>query len=663
MELLWRSKALAAFVAVTVLGNWLLGPADAPKWMRILAVLAAFLVTVVLQHRRRLLAVVKMLPRDIRLLRLYATAMRKVRHLEATGATAVSVVEANARTMADQTCFKFEDRTWTYREVNEYSNRLARKFQALGVGRGDVVALIESNRIEYICTWVGLAKLGAVTALVNRNLRDAPLVHTITVAKAKLVVFGAEYEAVVSEVRDSLPGVVQYLRFSDGLQAGCSPAQDWFSDLLADLDAQSGDNPEVARPPGPQDPVMYIYTSGTTGLPKAAIITHFRILFWALGVMLQTRMRPGKDLMYCALPMYHAAAGAYACSLALIHGVPVAFAPKFSASRFWSDCARHGATCAQYIGEICRFLVLSPDSPRDKQHGVRALLGNGMSPGVWKHVQTKFGIRDVFEFYGSTEGNFMLINMEGIVGSIGFMPCLLPRSLWPVDLVRVDEDTGELIRDDVSGLCVRCQPGEPGQIVGKIRDSVKTTEFVGYLDRKATDKKIGRDLFCQGDRYFLTGDVAVMDEYGYMYFKDRLGDTYRWKGENVSTAEVETVMTAVVLPYGVRELAVYGVKVPGHEGRAGMAALADPEHRVDLDVLAKQLSKKLPSYAKPQFVRISQTLPMTGTLKVSKVPLQKDGFDGVTNNDPVFVFDSRATTYVPLTDAILADIRENKWRI
>ncbi|XP_034256250.1 long-chain fatty acid transport protein 4-like [Thrips palmi] len=661
MELLWQSKAAAAFVAVTVLGNWLVGPADAPVWIRLLVVLAAFLATVVLRHRRALLAAVKMLPRDYKMLRVYWKALRMARKFEASGATAVTAAEENARNWADKTCFKFEDRTWTYREVNEYSNRVARAFQALGVGHGDVVALIESNRIEYICVWLGLAKLGAVTALINRNLRDSPLTHTINVAKAKVVLFGVEYEDAVSEVRDNLPAVSRYLRLSDGV--GCPPAADWFSDVVPMLDAQSVDNPVAARPPGPKDPLMYIYTSGTTGLPKAAVISHFRLQFWALGCMLQAGMTPGKDLLYCALPMYHAAAGAYACSLALIHGVPVAFAPKFSASKYWADCARHGATCAQYIGEICRFLVLAPASPHDRQHGVRALVGNGMSPGVWKSVQDKFGVKDVFEFYGSTEGNFMLTNLEGKIGSIGFMPCVLPRSLWPVDLVRVDEDSGELIRDDVSGLCLRCKPGEPGMIVGRIQDRFKTTEFRGYLDRKATDKKVGRDVFSQGDRYFLSGDVAVMDEYGYMYFKDRIGDTYRWKGENVSTAEVETVMTGVLLPFGVRELAAYGVRVPGHEGRPGMAALADPERRADLDVLAKQLSRKLPSYARPLFVRLCTSLPMTGTHKVSKVPLQKEGFDAVTNDDPIFVFDSRTTTYVPLTDAILADIKENRMRI
>lgn len=659
MEKLGNGKVAVYLVLLTVLGTWLSG-AQMPGWARAAAVVLAVLGTVVAQHGRRLLNVVRALPRDLWFLRLYARVLRVMKRFERENASVVGVLEERAQRTPDEPCFLFESRTWTFKNVNDYSNRLARALQRVGVARGDILALVLDNCVEYVCVWLAAAKLGAVTALINRNLRDVPLAHTINAARTKVVLFGREYADGIDGVRGELRGVESFFQFGGG--SGGVEAH-WFRDILPLMDKESTDKPVVDFTPKFDDPIMYIYTSGTTGLPKAAIITNAKVMGFPLGIMRACDLRPVRDVHYCPLPLYHAAAGACAASLALVHGVTVVLTPKFSASKFWADCVKYKATSAQYIGELCRFLVLSPESPYDRQHGVRVLLGNGMSPGIWRRVQERFGVLQIAELYGSTEGNILIVNVDGKVGAIGFVPLLLPRSLWPLDVVRVDAETNEPIRDDLTGLCIPCNYGEPGMIIGKIRQNVIHSRFVGYLDRQATEKKILTDVFDLGDRYFLSGDLVVMDEMGYLYFKDRTGDTYRWKGENVSTAEVEAAMTRVLLPQGVREVAVYGVQVPGHEGRAGMAAIADPDRRADLRLLAEQLTKCLPAYERPVFLRVSDALPMTGTHKVSKVLLQREGFLDVPATDCVHVFDSRAGTYLPLSVALLENIRENKLRI
>ncbi|KAK3917230.1 Long-chain fatty acid transport protein 4 [Frankliniella fusca] len=656
MESVWQGRAAAAFVLLSVLCNWMVGTGTA-GWARVVGILAAFFVTVVLQHWRRLYVIAKVLPRDLRFVYIFLRSSALWKRFARDNETVVSIVERHAREAPGATCFLFEDQTWTYRDVNAYSNRVARAFQRAGVRRGDVVAVVLNNRIEYICLWLGLAKLGAITALINRNLTDTPLAHSINTAKAKVVIFDEEYAAAVQGVRADLGTAEGFYRF--GAARGGSQ-EDWFIDLQPLVAAESEENPVVDFTPGHWDHLMYIYTSGTTGLPKASIVTHARTLFWPLGLFRVANMDPGRDVFYCSLPMYHAAGGAYAASLALAHRVPVAFAPKFSASKFWTDCARHNATIGHYIGELCRFLVLSPESPADKQHKVHTLVGNGLSPAVWRRLRDRFGVDKVIEFYGSTEGNVMLVNMDQKIGALGFIPQLLPRSLWPFELVQVDEESGEPVRDD-HGHCVRCGRGEAGMLIGRVREESVQSQFVGYLDREASEKKVLRNAFGNGDKYFMSGDMAVMDEYGYIYFKDRIGDTFRWKGENVSTAEVETIMTRLLLTHGVREVAVYGVQVPGNEGRAGMAAIADPERRCDLGELAAGLKGKLPAYARPVFVRVADSLPMTGTHKVSKVELRRQGFDPATCPDPVFV--SRGGTYEPLSEAVLTAIHEGKARL
>jgi fatty-acyl-CoA synthase len=348
------------------------------------------------------------------------------------------------------------------------------------------------------------------------------------------------------------------------------------------------------------------------------------------GAAAAQRLTPD-DRVYIALPLYHSAGGAMAAGAALLSGGSMALARKFSASRFWSDCVRYEATAFQYIGELCRYLLSSPPHPDERRHRIRVCIGNGLRPEVWEPFQSRFGIPRVIEFYGATEGNVALMNFDGKVGAVGRLPGFV-RRLAGIQLVRYDVARDTHVRGP-DGFCVPCGPGEVGEAIGRISERLR---FEGYTSAEATEKKVLRDVFAKGDAYFRTGDLLRVDADDYAYFVDRIGDTFRWKGENVATSEVAEVVT--VCP-GVREVNVYGVSIPGHDGRAGMAALV-ADDGFDAARLAAHVARELPSYARPLFLRIQPELEVTGTFKHRKVELVAEGFDPARVRDPLWFFDA-----------------------
>jgi fatty-acyl-CoA synthase len=532
------------------------------------------------------------------------------------------------------------DRSLRYHEVDAAANRFAHWAQSIGVARGDVVALLLGNRPELAIAQLGLAKIGAVTALINHHLRGNALAHCITVAESVCVVvhgeFAEEWETALPHLNPlpsaySLGGAVPRAQELDTALAQASP------DAL-EAGVRAG---LVAG-----DPYLYIYTSGTTGLPKAAKISHLRGMQLAGGGISSLALAPG-DRMYIALPLYHSAGGGMALGGALLSGAAAVIAPKFSASQFWSDCVRHGATTFQYIGEVCRYLLNTPEHPDERRHSVRGCVGNGLRPEVWRPFQERFRIPLIVEFYGATEGNVAIINYEGKVGSVGRLPALVRRAMGTY-LIQYDVEADAHVRGP-DGFCVPCKPGEIGEAIGRISG---VTRFEGYTSQSATEKKILRDVFEKGDAYFRTGDLLRMDDEGYFYFIDRIGDTFRWKGENVATSEVAEVLS--VAP-GVLEANVYGVSVPGQEGRAGMAALV-VDQKFDPATLYAHVCRELPSYARPMFVRIGAQMEITGTFKHRKVDLVKEGFDPAVVSDPVLFADPGASTYVPLAPDLHARI-------
>lgn len=338
---------------------------------------------------------------------------------------------------------------------------------------------------------------------------------------------------------------------------------------------------------------------------------------------------------------------------AVLFGSTIVIRKKFSASGFFTDCQKYKCTIAQYIGEMCRYVLATPESGADKAHSLRMIFGNGLRPQIWTQFVERFNIPKVCEFYGATEGNANIVNIDNTIGAIGFISRIIP-SVYPISIIKADPVTGDPIRG-ANGLCQLCEPNEPGVFIGKILPGNPSRAFLGYVDRKASDKKVVHDVFRKGDMAFLSGDLVIADERGNLYFKDRTGDTFRWKGENVSTSEVEAQVSNLA---GYRDCVVYGVEIPNLEGRAGMAAILDPEGKVNLKALAEGLQNSLPSYARPLFIRLLQTVDMTGTYKLKKVDLQKEGFNPSTITDSIYYLTPRGG-YEELTDEVYTKIQNN----
>jgi fatty-acyl-CoA synthase len=540
----------------------------------------------------------------------------------------------------------FEGRKLTNAELEAAANRVARWASAQGIGRGDVVGLLMENRPEYVITWLGLAKLGAVTALLNTNLRGNPLAHSLDVADAKHLIVGAE-------LGDALATAQEHAKSWPTVWGTGGPVPG-ARDLDAELATRSPDpiDREVRRGLKASDKLFYIYTSGTTGLPKAANVSHLRACMMGGGAAGAQELGP-EDRVYVTLPLYHSAGGVMAAGSALMSGGVMVLARKFSASRFWSDCRENEVTSFQYIGELCRYLLHTPEHPDEQHHRIRVCIGNGLRPEIWEQFQERFNIPKIIEFYGATEGNVALMNLDGKVGAIGRLPRLI-RGAMGVALIRYDVAKDEHVRGP-NGFCIPCKPGEVGEAIGRI---TAVSRFEGYSNPEATEKKILRNVFKPGDAYFRTGDLMRLDADDYFYFVDRIGDTFRWKGENVSTNEVAEVLS--VCP-GVKEANVYGVAVPGQDGRAGMAALVVDE-RFDPMSLAERCARELPAYARPLFLRLLPQIEVTGTFKHRKVELVKEGFDPAVIANPLYFLDGERG-YVKLDPELHGRIVRGEQRV
>uniref|UniRef100_H3DMH2 Arachidonate--CoA ligase n=1 Tax=Tetraodon nigroviridis TaxID=99883 RepID=H3DMH2_TETNG len=542
--------------------------------------------------------------------------------------------------------------TWTFTQLDELSNAVAHWARAQGWVPGDVVALFMESRPLQVALWLGLAKVGVEAALINFNLRHDSLLHCLGVSGSRAIVFGAELAEAMLEIGTSFrQSMVPFCTGSIGADVlaslGAQPLDPLLASAPRDPPAPSG------APKGMNDRLFYIYTSGTTGLPKAAIVVHSRYYRIAAFGYFAFGMRPS-DIIYDCLPLYHSAGNIMGVGQCLMHGLTVVVKKKFSASRFWEDCIKYNCTVVQYIGEICRYLLSQPVRPSEKGHKVRLAVGNGLRPSVWEAFTERF-VAQIGEFYGATECNCSIANMDGKVGACGFNSRILPY-VYPIRLVRVDEDSMELVRDS-RGLCVPCRPGEPGLLVGRINQEDPLRRFDGYANPEATRKKIAHNVFRKNDSAYISGDVLVMDELGYMYFRDRGGDTFRWRGENVSTTEVEGILSSLLEQ---TDVAVYGVTVPGVEGKAGMAAIADTTGSFDCNSFLQKIQRALPSYARPVFLRISPRVDTTGTFKIQKTRLQREGYDPRLTTDQIYVLNARAVRYEAVDDELYAAIADGR---
>lgn len=571
-----------------------------------------------------------------------------LRHVRATSScTIVDIVEEQARRRPHAPALIHQDGELGYAEMNARADAYACWAIAQGIGQGDCVALLMENRPDYVCAWLGLFKAGAQAALINTNLMGQALAHSISLCGARHIIVGSELASQIA----AAPFVDAPRLWAQG---GAVPGMD---DLDAVLAGVAGQVPSRTARAGvrQKDRAFFIYTSGTTGLPKAANFTHLRMLFMMTGFVCALGAR-ASDRIYSPLPLYHSTGGVCAVGMAFLPGGALIIKRKFSAREFWSDIHAYRATVFEYIGELCRYLLNQPESPLEKGHSVRVITGNGLRPEIWRQFQDRFAIPRIVEFYGATEGNVSMLNYDGTVGSVGRVPDYLQWRL-PTRVVRFDVEKEEAVRGG-DGLCIECGADEAGEAVGRLSDHAGGG-FEGYSDKKAGEKKILRDVLAKGDAWFRTGDLMRRDRHGYFYFVDRIGDTFRWKGENVATGEVSEALAAVP---GIREANVYGVKVPGQDGRAGMAAIV-VDGDFSMAALPAFLAARLPAYARPLFLRLSGAITVTGTFKQRKVDLVREGFDPSLVGDPVYWLDPEQGGYERLTPARHGDIVQGRVKL
>jgi fatty-acyl-CoA synthase len=545
-----------------------------------------------------------------------------------------------------------DDETLSYRTLAERSNRYARWALAHGAGAGSVVCLMMANCPDYLAAWLGITRAGGIVALVNTRLVGDSLAHAMSVVAPKHVIVGAEFAAAVAAVRPRLAPEV--LCWAHGAGRHGLPR------IEAAIEGGSGQRLSHAHCalPSIADRALYIYTSGTTGWPKAANVSHYRLMQWShwFAGMLDTR---SSDRMYNCLPMYHSVGGVVAVGAMLVNGGSVLLRRGFSARHFWDDIAASDCTLFQYIGELCRFLVQGAPSLRQADHRIRLCCGNGLRADVWEQFKTRFHIPQILEFYAATEANFSLYNCEGKPGAIGRIPAFLAHR-FPVALVRFDVATALPVRNG-AGFCERCSVNEVGEAISRIAANVMDGggRFEGYSDKAASELKVLRNVFAHGDAWFRSGDLMRRDGAGFFYFIDRVGDTYRWKGENVSTSEVEDILSTYP---GVLEAAVYGVAVPGMEGRAGMAAIVGGA-KFEIREFGTYLSERLPEYARPVFLRILGELEMTATFRPKKQDLMRAGYGDGCAADSLYVWEKERGVYATLDAALFARIQAGELRL
>ena len=547
----------------------------------------------------------------------------------------------------------FEDQKYTYNELNEWANQIGHYYLSLGAKKGDVIAVMVENRSELVATIVGLAKIGVTSALVNTAQVGKVLTHSINLVKPIAVIVGEECRQAVQDVRDDLTVAADRLHwFADqATRVDAGKAPKGFINLAETIDQFPKFNTPTTASVKGKDGLFYIYTSGTTGLPKAVIFTNSRwtLAYGTYGHVLNLNK---DDVMYVTLPLYHAT-GTVVCWCGVIAGsATLALRRKFSTSSFWKDVQKFDASAIGYVGELCRYLMDAPVSELEKGHRVKKMIGNGMRPNIWDKFKERFGVEEVLELYASSEGNVGFSNVFNFDNTVGFSPT-------PYAIIQFDKEKNEAVRD-AKGWCKKVKKGEVGLLVGKI---TRRSPFDGYTDAEKNKSVVMKDVFKHGDSFFNTGDLVRDIGFRHAQFVDRLGDTFRWKGENVSTTEVENMVSEYEK---IAEAVVYGVEIPDTNGRAGMAAItltdAAELNEQDCSAMVNLFKKSLPAYAVPVFLRVQKKVETTGTFKYQKNKLKEQAFDPKQTDERLLVLLPNATAYCDLTPEIYANIQAYKYR-
>ena len=555
-------------------------------------------------------------------------------------------VERTAAAYPDNIAMLFEGEQITWQAFNTLANRYAHAFKAQGLVPGNTASVFMENRIEFLATVIGLNKLGVTASLINTNLRGTPLAHCVKITDSSKCIFGGELTAALAEVKEDL-GLEEgrdFLWVPD--RTGTTPATslpgNWAVDLQEQAERAGSENLAETAQITLGDSAFYIFTSGTTGLPKAAVLSNRRYLALATVAGKAGLKCTHKDRLYLCLPLYHGTGLGIGFGASITSGASMFIRRKFSASNFLSEVREHQTNCFIYIGELCRYLLHTPAAADDHNNPLTRIMGNGLRPDVWMDFKKRFGIKRITEVYGASEGNLGFANLLNKDCTVGMTP-------GRHALVQYDVLNDEIIRN-AEGRCIEVQPGEPGLLLGHINEEAV---FEGYTNPEATEKKIVRNAFEDGDAWFNSGDLMKQVEVGFTLgyphyqFVDRVGDTFRWKGENVSTNEVGEIINGFLQ---VQISNVYGVTVPGADGRAGMAALAlEPDvEQLNLEGFSEHVVSRLPSYARPVFLRIESEIDVTGTFKMVKGALREQGYDPDKVADPLYVMKAGGSVYEPL---------------
>jgi fatty-acyl-CoA synthase/citronellyl-CoA synthetase len=560
-----------------------------------------------------------------------------------------TIIERNAEKYHDKLAIKFEDIELTFKEFNEWINRYAHYFISLGLKKGDVVEIMMTNRPEYIMILYALGKIGAIGSLINIDLREMSLIHCLKLTPGNLIIIDENcydsFNAVQSDLNLSNDQILLFLP-----DQGLISIPEGYIDLSQAVKNFPIENPSTTSKVKTNDDIAYLFTSGTTGFPKATIMRHYTLIssyyFYGRGLGELT----SEDTMYVSLPLFHANAIGAGCAAAFGSGATIAIGRKFSVSNFWDEIRKYKATAFNYIGEVCRYLMNQPPRDDDSDNSVRVVIGPGLRHEIWKDFKERFGIEKIGEYYSASEA-------VGAFGNVLNFDCTIGCCLTSYAIVKYDHVKEKPIRNK-EGFMERVDISESGLL---LFENTGVSTFRGYTDKKATEAKLFHNVFNEGDEWFNTGDLIRDLGNNHAQFVDRLGDTFRWKGHNVSTVEVEKVINSFEQ---VLFSTVYGVQIPDTDGRAGMAAIV-PNTTIEefnLKQLVDIFRQNLPTYAIPIFLRFKSKLSITVTFKFKKVKLKKEAFEIEPINDPLYVILPGESDYIPLTKDIYKNIISGQYK-
>ncbi|MFX0189003.1 MAG: long-chain-acyl-CoA synthetase [Candidatus Hodarchaeota archaeon] len=555
-------------------------------------------------------------------------------------------VEKLAEEMPEKVVLYFQDESWTWQVFNEECNKIANYFHNLGLKPGETIAIMLENSPEYLFLTSGINKIQGITALMNINQRKQALTHAFKIVNPKWIVIDGDCLPSFIEILKDLPHKNDQI-FVVNNDENISHN---FLDFLAELKSTSKSNPNTTFNSILRQIAYYMFTSGTTGLPKAVIMENFKLYTQALYVGIALSKVIPQDIIYIPTPLYHNLGLGIAWSTAFATGATVALRKRFSASQFWKDIQKYKATFTMYIGEIPRYLLNQPPSEYEKNHTLEKMTGLGLQKDVWERFKSRFKVEHIYEFYGLTEGIRMFSNVNEVPGMVG------RNNQRGLVLAKVDPETGEFFKNE-KGYCIRCKPGDIGMALMKVE---KTTIFTGYKDKDKTQKRLMYNVFRKNDTYFNTGDILKLHEDLYISFADRFGDTFRWKGENVSTSEVEAILNS---HESIHTSAVYGVTIPNTEGKACMAATKlDPSIKFDIEDFSRFVCEVLPGYSIPIFIRICDDLETTSSsFKIRKINLKQEAYNLKSIRDKLIYWDPRLKKYIPFNKLEYQKIMDGKF--